>query len=319
MKAWMLCGLFAAGCGSTGIDLSNATVDQACGDIAQARCAKEKACSNGTSIIRTWGDMSTCLARQKLQCTLALAAPMNSNTPAATEKCVAAFAHYSCNDYYNNNPPADCVHLGVRPSGAPCAFDGQCQDSYCLGIKTATCGTCGDAPPEGASCRDSNCARGQECDSRTRSCVTAGAEGDPCDNNSAPCAADLQCAGMMGTCMKTSASSGAACSSSLFCDGWKGLACGPSHTCSAIPYGADGAACGSIPGETFSECAGAGACYTATGIALSGEMGNCRAAAADGAACDITVGPPCLSPARCVVTGGGNAGICTLPSGDTCG
>jgi hypothetical protein len=326
MKQWMIgSALLLIGCGASGVDIGNATIDSACGDIAKAKCDKVKSCTNGAGISRSWGDMTTCLAREKLSCTLVLQVPMNGNTPAATEQCVAAYASYSCADYFSNQPPAACIHMGTGPSGAPCAVDGQCQSGFCLGIKTALCGTCGDAPPEGASCLHDECAHGQNCVSRSQACNTPGAEGAACDNNSAPCAADLQCAAtggtMTGTCVTTSSSSGAACNAAMstFCDGYKGLACSPSHNCAEIPLGADGAPCGSISGAIFSECAGGGACYTATGIAQSGEMGNCKAPAADGAACDILLGPPCLSPARCVVGDGGSTGTCTLLSGNSCG
>ena len=313
MRAF-LCTLLAIGCGSSGIDSGNPTIDSACGDIAQAKCDKVKSCTDGAGITRSWGDLGTCLAREKLSCTLVLQVPMNGNTPAATEKCVAAYASYSCADYFADRPPAACIHLGPRPSGAPCAVDGQCQSGYCIGNKTAACGTCGDAPPDGASCRDSECAHGQDCSLRTLTCYTPGAEGDSCDNDSAPCGYGFACSSglMTGTCTAANGSSGAACSSTMLCDGNKGLTCGPSKTCATISYGADGAVCGTIPGAAFSACAGGGACYTATGVAQSGEMGHCKAPAADGAACDATNGPMCTSPALCANS------VCTIPDTTSC-
>jgi hypothetical protein len=34
----------------------------------------------------------------------------------------------------------------------------------------------------------------------------------------------------------------------------------------------------------------------------------------DGGACDAALGPACLTPARCVTTGGGSAGTCVKPT-----
>ena len=61
---------------------------------------------------------------------------------------------------------------------------------------------------------------------------------------------------------------------------------------------------------TLFGCANGGNCYTVSG--------TCKAAAADGAACDTAAGPPCMTPARCV-TSGSTAGTCTVPSGSMCG
>jgi hypothetical protein len=46
--------------------------------------------------------------------------------------------------------------------------------------------------------------------------------------------------------------------------------------------------------------------------------GSCVAAVAEGTACDLTIGPPCLAPAKCISGDGGAAGTCALPSGTTC-
>jgi hypothetical protein len=317
--AWVM-ALAAIGCGGGGT-----SIDKACTDLAQAQCMKRASCTSGTGITRTWGDMATCLTREKLACTIGLSAPQTGSTPATTETCVKAFANVSCADFLNNNPPAECIPTGPKASGAPCAFGGQCQSGYCDSNKTATCGTCGDAPPDGASCRNSNCARQAECAVRVLTCTTIPGEGDPCDNNTAPCGADLSClgntGGAMGTCTAGSATAGATCSATMGCDGTMGLVCTgtTTRTCTAISEGADGADCGSLPMGVFAGCAGGGLCYGAMGVALAGEAGTCSAPAADGDACDILAGPPCLSPARCVVTGGGTAGTCTVPSGSTCG
>jgi hypothetical protein len=88
----------------------------------------------------------------------------------------------------------------------------------------------------------------------------------------------------------------------------------------AISYVGPGAVCGEISNGSHAECI-AGGCYTSTGSAGSGETGTCKSDAADGTACDIVLGPGCVTPARCVLTGadGGSAGTCEIPLGATCG
>jgi hypothetical protein len=106
------------------------------------------------------------------------------------------------------------------------------------------------------------------------------------------------------------------------CDGTNGLFCGGttgSKTCMAITYVTAGMPCGDLSSTSHAECI-AGGCYTATGSAGSGETGTCKADAADGTACDSVLGPGCITPARCVLTGdGGSVGTCEIPLGSTCG
>src|SRR5262245_10013351 len=117
----------AAGCGSVGSGPSAAT---ACADIARARCDQRSMCSSapgatgpGASLLRVYGDMATCLERETLACTNGLQAPQTGNNPAKVEKCVAAFPTYSCQDFFDNNPPADCLVTGARAAGAVCTFN----------------------------------------------------------------------------------------------------------------------------------------------------------------------------------------------------
>jgi hypothetical protein len=311
----------AIGCGGGGPSST-----QACADLAQARCAKRASCTNNSGIVRSWGDMSTCLQREQLQCSLGLSAPSTGNTPAAVEQCVAAYAGFSCADFLNNNPPAACIANGPKQDNAPCAFGGQCASTYCVNNKTSVCGTCGAPPAMGASCESTSCARGQECDQRSLTCIVPGVAQSSCDNNTAPCGPDLACIGnvmgAMGTCMQAIATAGAPCGGmNGQCDGTMGLTCSGmagAKTCVAVTYVGDGMPCGIVNGA-FVGCSGGGACYTASGVALAGEMGMCKTAAADGAACDTVVGPPCLTPARCVTSAGVTSGTCTVPAGSTCG
>src|SRR4051794_39191891 len=63
--------IVVAGCGS---DLSR---DQACADLATARCGALMTCS-APDLARRWPDIATCEAREKLACTDALAAPQTA-------------------------------------------------------------------------------------------------------------------------------------------------------------------------------------------------------------------------------------------------
>ena len=136
--------LCAAGCGGT-------SADSACADVAAARCAQRSTCSNGIGVTKVYGDMTTCLAREKLGCTNALAAKGTGNTPDRTEQCVAALKTESCADYFAGNVPAACINTGTLTDGSGCAFAGQCSSTYCVGLTDAACGTCGRPSPPAAT------------------------------------------------------------------------------------------------------------------------------------------------------------------------
>ena len=323
-KTWWLPIITIASLAACGNSSSGPSADQACTALAQARCSKRMTCTGGTGITRLWGDMATCLTREKLACTLGLAAPSTGNSPAEVEKCVAAFPTYSCADFLDNNPPADCQVTGPLAANAVCAFAGQCASDFCSNNKNSQCGTCGPLPAAGASCLSSGCGHGQECVASTTTCQTLGAASASCDPTTSPCGADLVCSGTAAakTCMTPVSAVGMPCGGTMpGCDGTMGLYCGGavgSKTCMNINYVASGMPCGTLADGSFVGCAGGGGCYTATGIAAPGAMGTCKAPAADNAACDITVGPPCQTPARCIVTGAATAGTCTIPTGATC-
>jgi hypothetical protein len=312
--------VLVVGCGGNGI-----TVDQACTDLANARCAKRQSCTNGAGITRTYGDMTTCLAREKLACGNALAAPSQGNSPAGSESCSTTIATVACADFLSGNATSACIFTGKLADGASCAFAGQCQSGYCTNEKLTQCGTCGAAPT--GSCETTACARGQECVTDTTAmvmtCQTPGAMGAAC-NKDTPCAADLSCVGAtkttMGSCQPSVATLGGTCdprnATSAGCDGTQGLFCeATTKTCINIAFAVDGMPCGLLADGSFAGCAGGGLCVEATGA----NMGTCKAPAADGAACDTVAGPPCLSPAKCVTGGAGTtAGTCQLNDATKC-
>lgn len=303
------------------------TVAVACGDLAAAQCAKRMTCSGGNSVTRAYGTMAACVTRTTLACANGLGAPETGNSPSLVEECVAAFATYTCADFFNNNPPTPCAAIGPRPTGGACAFNGQCASGYCAGTETASCGTCAASPTPGASCVSSACGHGQSCVNSTMLCQNHGMLNASCDTAN-PCGNGLTCVGNVaatstpGTCQPSLEQAGVPCGGTMpGCDGTLGLFCGGtagSKTCMPITYVVDGMPCGVLSATSHAECIG-GACYASAGLAGTGEMGACKADATDGAACDAVLGPACGPPARCVVTGTGSAGTCTIPIGATCG
>jgi hypothetical protein len=300
---------------------------EACAALAQAECGKRDSCSNGTSITRVYGEMSVCLTRVALQCTARLAAPNTGATSQAVSKCATDFATLSCNDYFDGKLPADCTPSGPGANGQPCAFFGQCASAYCGGTANAVCGTCAPPPASGDSCAGSLCVGGQNCINATMTCVDVGILNGTCATND-PCGNGLSCVGVsstspQGTCEVALGQVGVACGGGTMpnCNGSLGLACvgaTGSKTCVMISYVGDGMPCGNLSNTGFAQCK-AGTCYTATGAATGSDMGTCKLDAIEGASCDTVVGPSCMTPARCVVSGGGTSGLCTLPTGAGCG
>jgi len=328
LRLALLALLGLAGCGG------GTSADTACADVAAARCAQRSTCTNGVGVTKTYGDMTTCLAREKLGCENALAAKSTGNTPDRTVECSAAIKTESCTDYFAGNAPAACINTGTLADGTACAFAGQCSSTYCVGLGNAACGSCGQPLAAGADCsNDGTCARGQTCFSAntgmgmtTQSCVTEGAAGASC-SRTAPCATGLSCVGTLamgatGTCMPAATMAGAACDptsrTAAGCDRALGLWCNAtSKTCTAITFAANGAACGVGSDGNLIDCTG-GACYGSSNSINNPMMGTCKADAADGAACDTANGPGCLSPAKCVTGSGSTAGTCQLADATKC-
>lgn len=323
LPASTLLAVVAAACGS--VAAPPITAMQACGDLAQAMCAKRASCTNGAGITRANGDMATCLAEEQQLCTLALSAAGTGNSPDAVERCVSSYAAQSCTDFLNGSPPAACTPSGMRATGDPCTFNGQCQSAFCARAKSSVCGTCAAPPSVGDACLDGNCAHGQTCLNSSNTCQAIVAGGQPCDGQT--CTAGYNCVAAdtintgPGTCEMAGATAGAACGSgSAGCAVILGLACGGPNgakTCMAITFGDDGAACGPSTDTGRAACK-AGGCYTATGPASESQSGTCKADVGAGAACDLMLGPACKPPGRCVLGTNSTAGTCTTPDPTTC-
>jgi hypothetical protein len=357
------CLTVAAGCGSS---TAGSSISSACTDVANARCNQASECSlsdgqtgTGFNILENYGSKATCVARQTLNCTNALNAPQNANNPTQVGMCVVALVGTSCTDFFDNEPPAACTPAGPRAAGASCTFNGQCASAHCNGTKGSVCGTCGDAPANGADCSGSTCANGDRCVGATTTCQPIVASGGTCDTGH-PCDRGYSCVGentktmTPGTCGAAATTIGAPCGGTMpGCDGTRGLYCGgPSgaKTCMRVIYpgyngkvsadggaasatdggGSDagaapttpaGTACGQLADGSRVGCV-AGDCYTATGKATGSDQGTCKPFANDGDACDTTLGPGCMYPARCVVAAsgdaGGTTGTCIIPVATMC-
>ncbi len=320
--------LLAFGCSSS--HSSAITAAQACADLAMARCNLRSTCSRpegetglGASLLETYGDLDTCLAREALACTNELDAAQTGASPAIVELCVHSFNDYSCPDFFDDLPPFYCAPLGQLADGAACAFDAQCRHGSCNHAPNAVCGTCGQRASGGGDCSAANCMHGERCLAATGTCAVLAGGLEPC--TAFPCQTGLYCQPSGGDastnmiCDGAWIRAGGACGGDTraLCDQTRGLYCGPAGTCARVTYAAAGSACGQLPDGTRVGCA-AGGCYTDSGPASGTDMGTCKPFAADGDPCDTSVGPGCLPPARCLATGDSTAGTCVIPRASLC-
>ncbi len=308
----------AGGCGFT------TPANLACQDVATAHCNLLSRCSNGVTITRTYGSLANCIDRYVDSCSRGLQASNTGQTALGEERCAVAYQTESCTDSFALNSPAVCGPPGARSNGTVCVNSSQCASNFCANTKTTACGTCAAMPVPGDPCITSLCAPGQTCVSATQLCQTLVGLGSPCDNNTAPCGADLVCLTVsnVSTCVPAATQVGAACDNAITnCDAQRGLSCEgitANRTCQLTTLVSEGAPCGALPDGTYANCLNGGNCYTATGLAQSGQTGTCKSAAAEGAACDINLGPPCLFPARCVLVDASSAGTCAFGDPSVC-
>jgi hypothetical protein len=329
---------------------SSATGTKACNDEAAAVCSLRDTCSPGYSNKVSYGSESVCQTRTAQTCINGLDANGTGNTAALIEACAAAYPSEMCADYFDSNPVTACqAPAGTLTTGAACGTNAQCTSGYCHVTPTTTCGTCQPLPVAGAACMvQADCGRDPACAIPNIDVADAGVptegvcaawvpSGGACLTGYNPCEAGLACVGddptkmTMGTCQAAGATAGAACQTTRAtmpnCDGSIGLTCiappamNGMGTCVAISVVGAGAACADIGSPTtgYAVCGTSGLCKKE---APTDTMGTCVAAAADGAACDSdpAIGPPCLSPAKCVAPMGspGTAGTCTVPNPTTC-
>lgn len=314
---------------------------EACTQEQDALCALRMSCSP-YNIAHLYTDLTACQSRGVAACESALAASGTAQTPTAVEECATAYPTESCTDLFDGNPIAACTPpAGSKANGMACGAAGQCASTFCAVPRYQICGTCQPLPAVGASCQvNADCGRDMACATpggATGACVGYAASGAACLASTQPCESGLSCVGedamtgTMGTCQASGSTVGAACDGSRktmpSCATDLGLACiptakgSPVGTCQNIVLASPSAACGEIgamPITGFAACAAGGQCVKPS----ASTTGTCVAPATDGAACDNdpTIGPSCLTGAKCVVPSGssGTAGTCTTPNASSC-
>src|SRR5450432_2705073 len=90
MRALLLCSMVVFGACGTEV-----TADQACTDVANARCERLMACSPA-DLAERWPDLATCEARDKLACIEGQAAPKTAANPSRTELCASELSASEC-------------------------------------------------------------------------------------------------------------------------------------------------------------------------------------------------------------------------------
>jgi hypothetical protein len=306
-----------AGCGGRGID-------DACRDLAVARCDLRDRCTAGIGILVRYGDRATCEEREAESCLIQASAPDTGYTRAFAEACTGALPTQDCNAFFNGLPSGACADpVGRRANGAACTFGGQCQSAYCDMPAGLDCGVCADLPAEGVTCAEPGAvASGFYCSKVTTTWVPLGAEGGACDA-AQPCGSGLTCVGavpaqqIQGTCMASVTTSGAGCDptrqSGADCDRNQGLTCGADSTCTALGLADPWGDCGRLLDDTSAICTWGSLCVFPVGS----RQGTCVEPMVEGFPCSESNGPPCLAPASCVTTGDGP--LCLLPDPAYCG
>jgi hypothetical protein len=292
----------------------------ACAQLAMAKCAKLMSCSP-TDLTRRFADVGTCTTREALACTDQQEAVDTAATTGQAVQCSTAITASSCTDFLGATAPAACL-APDGPGAGGCAFGAQCDTSFCSVGANAVCGECVATPVVGTSCATSSCGSGLVCAPGNKLCAVPGAANAQC-NETAPCSNGLTCVGTTknnpGRCQPELTAANGQCdakhNSRADCSADDGLACNANTgRCVALGLAAAGGKCGEI-NNVKTVCTAGSECFTPTGQ----QTGTCLAPAGDGSACNLTAGPDCLTPARCVPTGGtGSAGTCELPGLQVC-
>ena len=193
----------------------------------------------------------------------------------------------ACNDFFDGQVPGACQAPGDYPAGTRCIAADQCQSCFCdLSVPSGGCGQCAaPARRRPADCSPGGfCGRGLLC-SVDLTCAVPGELDAECDD-SKPCRLTLACNG-------GSAARRGGGRPLLFP---RRLQRGRRRVCNANTSSVStyrvGTPCAVAQDGTLNACTASGFCRR--------ETGACVAAAADGAVCDDTVGPLCMSPATCV-------------------
>jgi hypothetical protein len=293
---------------------ASAADGSACLSLATARCTALMTCSP-SNLSKAFGTLPICLTRETLACMDALGAPDTGATPEGMIACGSAIAADACSGFLAGSDLPACDFLGAN--NGTCSFDSQCGTGFCAVGAYALCGTCQAEPVAGTSCAESGCGDTLVCDNSNHLCEAPAAQGKACSNTT-PCQHGLICVGAQtGTCQLQGSAVGAACDpthkSKPNCNADDGLTCNEgTDKCVAQPLVGSGSACG-IVNNVDNACTGGATCNIPSGQ----TKGTCVAPAGDGSACNISTGPDCFTPARCIPTSG-SAGTCQFPGTTSC-
>jgi hypothetical protein len=308
-----------------------------CTAFATAICDKRDRCSPGFALVHQFGGLETCVNRTALVC-LATSQILNTGeTAEQRDQCTLEYPSLSCPAFEDDDLAGACATpAGPGPIGSPCGVASECQTGYCAVTVTSVCATCQPIPKIGDPCRANfECGHALICvipSGMTSGTCTARVPVDgPCLTGVAPCGSGLSCVGEntstgdMGTCEPAGVENDMCdvLKQDLpACDNSRGLSCLPAgmgRTCQPMTLVGPGEMCGpmGVMFTSFQQCTAGALCRKDH---LTDKNGICVAPAGDGEPCDsdATIGPPCLDPARCVPTGDGTAGICTVPDPRMC-
>lgn len=298
-------------CAVLGACSSSDKKDEACAAVAKARCLRLSNCSS-SDFQRQWADEATCEERLKLSCLTGLDAEGTGSTPETVQACAAAIPNQTCQDFFQGGTPTECLPVaGTLANGTPCIASSECSSTFCAVPAHAKCGACAPLPQAGDSCEVIGCGgRGLICDGVTKQCVTPVPAGGTCSSGD-PCISGYTCVRPpgqpTGSCMQQGVTAGTTCDpahrTAADCNRDAGLYCdSATKLCKVLSYAAASAPCGNISGVVTVCTAGA----------LCTQNKTCSAPVLEGMSCDPVYGPPCLSPARCVIPNsspGSDAGI----------
>ncbi len=292
------------GVSDTGSDTGTLTLDAACDSWTGDFCSRYDTCSS-FFLKYVFGDVTKCKERLKISCLSHFGATGSGFTPGKVVTCGKSYATKSCLDMFDGKLTTECSIPGPVINGKACGSNAQCASGFCALEVSSTCGACAPPPAAGTACLKGQCAEGMDCVSGL--CQVPGRLGDAC-STSKPCGASFSCFG--GKCV-TPGKGGEACDASQIsakdCSVIDGLYCDPSTSlCKFYALAKPGESCGAL--TAYTACSSSGFCKIASGS----TTGTCMSSAGDGASCDDTTGPKCMSPAYCL------SSVCRLSDPSSC-
>jgi hypothetical protein len=280
-----------SGAGSDDVQAVDAALANACAEFAEGICGDLSICSaNELPLPALYGDLPTCEVRIQSNCMTGFGATGSTQTVAQIEACGEALNNVTvtCAQFRSGAYGGACtLSPGTVATGGPCAFDNQCQSSFCAIPPNEVCGTCQPPTTAGGSCVSGDCSAGQVCYQPTSACIAVESVA-----NYGACQVVTQCDYIR---------------LSTACDMEAGTCTLTERTAYPADAGCGRQAPGSATiGTEVILCPGSGSCSAAT------FPGSCSPAAPDNGACTYDGGLNCMPPAVCV------SGVCKLLNAAAC-